>query len=75
MIYKIPAGIVVLTTPDCPGCVKVKNILKQKKIKYTEVDITKNNIGRLSIRSVPVVLKDGNELRGKDLRDLLGDKL
>jgi len=75
MTNKIPPGIVILTMPNCTGCEKIRNILKRKKIKYYEVDITKSKMGRAGIRSVPVVLKDGNELIGKELRDLLGGKL
>ncbi|MBI2107317.1 glutaredoxin family protein [Candidatus Woesearchaeota archaeon] len=32
----------IYTTPSCPYCHRVKDLLKLKNVKYTEVDLTTN---------------------------------
>ncbi len=36
------SSITIYTTPTCPWCKKTKEFLKQKKTKYTEIDVSSN---------------------------------
>ncbi len=36
----------IYTTPTCPWCKKAKEFLKQKKIKFTELDVSSNEKAR-----------------------------
>ena len=36
------AKVKIYTTPYCPFCLKVKNLMKNKKIGYEEVDLSSN---------------------------------
>lgn len=36
--------IKIYTTPSCPWCAKTKEWLKQHKIPYTNLDVTKNQV-------------------------------
>lgn len=60
----------VYSTPTCPWCVKAKEFLKEKKIKFTEVNVAEDEKGRDEMieksgqMGVPVILvvkDDGSE--------------
>ena len=60
--------IIVYSKKVCPNCVKVKNLLDSKSVKYVEIDIETNAAGRDKVishglRSVPQVF-DGEQLIG-----------
>ncbi|MGE5528398.1 MAG: glutaredoxin family protein [Patescibacteria group bacterium] len=54
--------VTVYTTPTCPWCTEVKNLLQQKGIEYREVDVAGDREGAREMleltgqRSVPVTL-------------------
>jgi glutaredoxin 3 len=57
--------IEIYTTNNCPFCVKAKSLLKKKKIKFYEIDVSNNEALRekMSImsngaRSVPQIFAD-----------------
>ncbi len=41
-----PAEVIIYTTPTCPWCHKTKAWLRDKKIRYKEVDVTTDKSGR-----------------------------
>ncbi len=64
--------IKIYTTPTCPWCKKTKEFLKQKKIAYTELDVTSNEKARDEMvkkskqMGVPVLDIDGKIIVGFD---------
>lgn len=61
--------MVVLTTPDCPWCDKVKRLLEELHYQYVELDITKHEglrlfMDALGIRTVPQVFNSHYRLGG-----------
>ena len=63
------ANVKVYSTPSCPWCIKAKEWLKSKKVKFTEVDVAEDEKGREEMieksgqMGVPVIVveKDGKE--------------
>lgn len=64
--------VVIFTTPTCSWCRAAKNYLKQHKIRFKEVDVTKNpsaarDLERISgQRGVPVLLIGNRPVVGFD---------
>ena len=62
--------VILYTTPTCVWCVKVKDFLKSKKVKYKEVDVTKDTVKAQEMieksgqMGVPVVEVDNNIIIG-----------
>jgi len=62
--------VILYTTPTCAWCVKVKEFLKSKKVKYKEVDVTKDTVKAQEMieksgqMGVPVVEVDNNIIIG-----------
>ncbi len=62
----------IYTTPTCPWCKKAKEFLKQKKIKFTELDVSSNEKARDEMvqkskqMGVPVIDIDGKIIIGFD---------
>ncbi len=61
--------MVVLTTPECPWCDKVKRLLDELQYQYVELDITKHEglrlfMDALGIRTVPQVFNRHTRLGG-----------
>ncbi len=57
-------SVVIFTSPSCVWCTRAKNYFKQREIKFTAVDITKNaqaakDCERHGCRGVPVILIGG----------------
>ena len=55
----------IYTTNNCPFCVKAKSLLNKKKIKFSEIDVSSNEILREKMttmangaRSVPQIFAD-----------------
>ncbi len=65
-------AIKIYTTPSCPWCHKTKRFLKQKKWKFTEVDVASNEKGRKEMikrsgqMGVPVLDINGKIVIGYD---------
>ena len=57
-------NVKVYSTPSCPWCVKAKEWLKEKKVKFTEVDVAEDEKGREEMieksgqMGVPVIIVD-----------------
>ncbi len=62
--------VVVYSTPSCPACNRVKNFLKDKKIKFENVDVSKHRrkamemIEKSGQMGVPVIDIDGSIIVG-----------
>jgi glutaredoxin 3 len=68
-------NIKVFTTSTCPWCVKVKDFLNEKKVKFTEVNVGEDEAGRNEMieksgqMGVPVI---EIEKEGKDPMIIVG---
>jgi glutaredoxin-like YruB-family protein len=68
--------VVVYSTPTCPWCVRVKDFLKENKVKFEEVDVSDDEekaremVEKSGQMGVPVVDVDGNIVVGFDERKL-----
>jgi glutaredoxin 3 len=64
--------VIIFTTPTCPWCRAAKQYFIQRKVKFTEVDVTKNqsaikDLIRLTGQTgVPVILIDNKPVVGFD---------
>lgn len=62
----------VYSTPTCPWCVRAKDYLKQKKVRFSEVDVSRDAAGAREMiqksgqRGVPVLDIDGTIIVGFD---------
>ncbi len=71
--------VVVFTTPNCPWCRKTKEYLRRNKIRFKEIDVTKDHkaaqdiVRRTGQRGVPVILVNNRPIVGfnKELLDRL----
>lgn len=65
-------SVVVYSTPTCPWCKKVKEFLKENKVKFTEKDVSasQKNLKEMEKKSgqvgVPVIDIDGKIIVGFD---------
>ena len=61
------AKVTIFTTPTCHWCEKTKEFFKENKVKYTEVDVTKDHIKAQEMieksgqMNVPVI-ENGDEI-------------
>lgn len=71
-----PGEVTIYTTPTCPWCHKAKAWLRDKKIRYKEVDVTTDRSGleemvKLSGQTgVPVIVVGGEVIVGFDQKRL-----
>ena len=62
----------VYSTPTCPWCVRAKEFLKEHKIEYEDIDVSKNHdaahemIEKSGQSGVPVIDIDGKIIIGFD---------
>lgn len=67
-----PHRVLVFTTPTCPWCTRAKSYLRQRKIAFREVDISRDAaaardlVRRTGQMGVPVVEIDGRPIVGFD---------
>lgn len=65
-------AVKVYTTPTCPWCKRTKAFLKENKVKFTEVDVSKNEkaameaVKKSGQRAVPVIDFNGTVIVGFD---------
>ncbi len=63
-------SITVYSTPTCPWCVKVKDYLKNKEVKFNDVNVAEDRnaaaemVQKSGQRGVPVIDIDGNIIVG-----------
>ena len=64
--------VIIFTSPYCSWCKKVKSYLQQQRIRFTEVDVTKNSSAARDIvrktgqQGVPVTLINNRPVIGFD---------
>jgi glutaredoxin 3 len=64
--------IIIYTTKVCPYCVKAKNLLQQKKVKYEEIDVSDDKLREAMIikaggkRTVPQIFIGKTHVGGCD---------
>lgn len=66
------AAVVIYTTAICPYCVRAKNLLKQKGVEWTEIDVSHDADERMALmqrtrqRTVPQIFINGQHIGGSD---------
>lgn len=67
------AQVDIYTTDYCPYCVKAKALFDRKGVAYTEIDVTKDQEGRIALveksgglKTVPQIFIDGKHMGGSD---------
>lgn len=66
------SDVIIYTTQICPYCVRAKALLKQKKIAYTEIDASDDDVRAAMIekaggrRSVPQIFIGATHVGGCD---------
>lgn len=67
------AEIIVYTTNYCPYCIKVKQLLTKKNVEFIEIDLTNDDVGRMTLveksggrKTVPQVFVNGQHIGGCD---------
>lgn len=69
-------NVTVYTTPTCPWCVRVKDYLSFKEVRYNEVNVAENRDAAMEMiqksgqRGVPVIDIDGNIIVGFDQTEI-----
>lgn len=64
--------VLVFTTPTCPWCTRVKQYLRQRNVKFREIDVSRDAaaardlVRRTGQMGVPVVEIDGRPVVGFD---------
>jgi len=83
MVVQRKHKVIVFSTPSCPWCRRVKQYLRQNRIMFKDVDVSRNRsaaadmVRRTRQQGVPVVLIDNRPIVGfnKSMIDrLLGIK-
>ncbi|HIH10788.1 TPA: NrdH-redoxin [Candidatus Woesearchaeota archaeon] len=66
------SSVTIYTTPTCPWCIKAKEFLRENKVVFKEVDVTKSEKGRNEMikksdqMGVPVLDINGEIIIGFD---------
>jgi len=65
------ATVIIYTTTYCPYCIKAKKLLDNKKIKYTEINVSEPSLrakmtARTGGTTVPQILFDNQAIGGCD---------
>lgn len=66
------ATVVIYTTPICPYCVRAKNLLRQKGVTWTEIDVSRDAAQRMVLvertrqRTVPQIFINDEPIGGCD---------
>lgn len=70
------AKVKVYSTPACPYCTMAKEFLKENKIKFEEIDVSKNReaatemVQKSGQMGVPVIMIDDKIIIGFDKEEL-----
>ena len=68
--------VLVFTTPSCPWCVRAKQYLRERNVKFREVDVARDPaaardlVRRTGQMGVPVVEIDGRPVVGFDKQQI-----
>lgn len=66
------ADVTIYTTSYCPYCTRAKGLLNKKRVTFTEIDVTDDEVKRAWLqtttgqRTVPQVFINGNPVGGSD---------
>ena len=66
------AKVVIYTTPYCPYCQAAKQFLKEKKVTFDEIDVSRDDAMREKLiqmsgqQTVPQIFVDGKSIGGYD---------
>ncbi len=66
------ADVKIYTTSYCPYCTRAKGLLTKKRVTFTEIDVTDDEVKRAWLltttgqRTVPQVFINGNPVGGSD---------
>lgn len=78
---KTDAIVEIYTTKTCPYCIKAKNLLNRKNIKYKEIDVTNNDELRMALidksggrKTVPQIFINNQHVGGFDDINALDQK-
>lgn len=79
---KTQARVIIFTTPTCSWCNAVKRYLREKRIRFRDIDVSRDaaaarDLARRGIRGVPVVLINNRPVVGfnkPEINRLLGIK-
>ena len=69
-------NVKIYSTPTCPWCMKTKEFLKEHKIKFSDIDVSKNSraahemVDKSGQMGVPVIDIDGKIIVGFDEAEL-----
>ncbi|HTZ41822.1 MAG TPA: glutaredoxin domain-containing protein [Candidatus Omnitrophota bacterium] len=69
-------NVKIYSTPTCPWCMKTKEFLKEHKIKFSDIDVSKNSraahemVDKSGQMGVPVIDIDGKIIVGFDETEL-----
>jgi len=69
-----PHRVLVFTTPTCPWCNRAKSFLRERKVPYKEIDVSKDQkaamdlVRRSGQMGVPVIEIDNQIIIGFDQR-------
>ena len=74
--HKAAPRIVVFSTPHCSWCTKVKRYLKEKKFRFRDIDISKDDkaandvVRRTGQMGVPVILINNRPIIGFNKKEI-----
>ena len=75
------ATVEIYSTNYCPYCMRAKQLLGQKGVQYTEIDVTNDDAGRATMiekaggkRTVPQIFINGQHIGGFDDINALNQK-
>ena len=83
MEKKISAKVIIFTTPTCSYCSSAKRYFREKNVRFTEVDVSRDQKAALDMRrrtgqmGVPVILINNRPIVGFDvnrINSMLGIK-
>jgi glutaredoxin 3 len=72
MAASLPHRVLVFTTPTCSWCTRVKAYLRERKVPFREIDVSRDEraardlVRRTGQMGVPVVEIDGRPIVGFD---------
>jgi len=66
---KVQRRVIIFTSSTCPWCEKVKRYLREKRIRFREIDVTRDanaarDLARRGHRGVPVVFINNRPVVG-----------
>ncbi len=76
MENKISAKVIIFTTPTCSYCNSAKRYFREKNVRFTEVDVSRDQKAAIDMRrrtgqmGVPVILINNRPIVGFDVHKI-----